>query len=34
MLVLGRLTVLLGVFAILWADGAFGRLPGTPRGIH
>jgi hypothetical protein len=34
MLVLGWLTVLLGVFAILWADDAFakrGRLPGTPR---
>ena len=32
MLVLGWLTVLLGVFAMLWADGAF--LPGAPRAIR
>jgi hypothetical protein len=37
MLVFGWLTVLLGVFAMLWADGAFakrGPLPGEPRVIR
>ena len=36
MLVLGWLTVLLGVFAILWGDGAFAKRglgQGAPRAI-
>ena len=36
MLVLGWLTVLLGVFTVLWADGAFakrGPRPDAPRAI-
>ena len=37
MLVLGWLAVLLGVFAMLWADGAFAKrdpLSRTPRAIR
>jgi hypothetical protein len=37
MLVLGWLTILLGVLATLWADGAFAKrspLPDAPRAIR